>query len=158
MPSWLKNFLLLGAFLLLGSVYGPYLRGGGDDVTDATGGFVGKDLLVLADAAGGRAYSASSVEPLPMQEMSLAAFAEAGGRGSVLSGASMALSRRLWGVTGSSAKFYRLENLLLLLLAGLGLGNFVRRVLQPWTGADHGRAAARASRAKRSANPGSVSR
>lgn len=144
MPSWLKNLLLLGAILLLGSVYGPYLQVSGNPGSEATGGFLGKDLLVLADAAGGQAYSASSVEPLPMQEMSLAAFVDAGGRGSVLSGASMALSRRLWGVTDSSAKFYRLENLLLLILAGLGLGNFVRRLLQPWTGTDHGRAAARA--------------
>ncbi|MDG1499070.1 MAG: hypothetical protein P8N31_11820 [Planctomycetota bacterium] len=144
MPSWLNHLLLLGAFLLLGVVYGPYLRGAGSPNSEATGGFLGKDLLVLADAAGGRTYSASSVEPLPMQEMSLKAFVDAGGRGSVLSGASIALSRRLWGVTDSSAKFYRLENLLLLILAGLGLGNFVRRLLQPWTGTDHGRAAARA--------------
>ncbi|MFT4709087.1 MAG: hypothetical protein ACI9D0_000477 [Bacteroidia bacterium] len=144
MPSWLKNLLLLGAFLLLGAVYGPYLKGTGSPGSESTGGFLGKDLLVLADAAGGRAYSASAVEPLPMQEMSLEAFVDAGGRGSVLGGASMAFSRRLWGVTDSSAKFYRLENLLLLILAGLGLGNLVRRLLQPWTGTDHGRAAARA--------------
>ena len=142
MPSWLTNFLLCGAILLLGAVYAPYLRGA--DGEDGSGGFLGSDLIVLADAAGGRVISATQIEPVPLQEMSLEAFVDAGGRGSVLSGASMALSRRLWGVAESSAKFYRLENLLLLIVAGLGLGNLTRRLLLPWTGAEHGRAAARA--------------
>jgi hypothetical protein len=140
MPRWLKNLLILGAILLTGAVYAPYLSG--VDGEDGSGGFLGKDLIVLAEAAGGLEISAVQVEPVPLQEMSFEAFTNAGGRGSVLSGASMALSRRLWGVTESSAKFYRLENLLLLIAAGLGMGELARRLLIPWTGTEHGRAAA----------------
>jgi len=135
MPRWLKTLLILAAVLWAGVVYQPYLLG-----ADAESrGFVGDDLTVLVAAAG-----ADPDQVTALQDMSAAEYlAAAGPSGSYLGGASLALSRRLWQVTESSATLYRLENLLLLLALGLGLGQFVRRFLIPWTGLDHARAAAR---------------
>jgi hypothetical protein len=141
MPRWLKSLLLVLAFGWVVVVYAPYLRG----IGPGSGGFLGSDLTVLVEAAGGAETSRLNPEPVPLQDMGARAYLAAGGeRGSILTGASLAFSRRLWGVSESSATLYRLENLLLLLVAGLGLANFIRRLLLPWTGADHARAAARA--------------
>jgi len=141
MPRWLKGLLLTLAIGWVVVVYAPYLRG----IGPGSGGFLGGDLAVLVEAAGGAETSRVHPEPVPLQDMGPRAYLAAGGeRGSILTGASLAFSRRLWGVSESSATLYRLENLLLLLAAGLGLANFIRRLLFPWTGADHARAAARA--------------
>lgn len=141
MPRWLKGLLLTLAIVWVAVVYAPYLRG----IGPGTGGFLGGDLAVLAEASGGAEISRLHPEPVPLQDMGARAYLAAGGeRGSILTGASLAFSRRLWGVSESSATLYRLENLLLLLALGLGLANFTRRLLIPWTGADHARAAARA--------------
>lgn len=141
MPRWLKSLLLTLAFGWVVVVYAPYMRG----IGPGSGGFLGGDLKVLVEAAGGPETSRLHPEPVPLQDMGPRAYLAAGGeRGSILTGASLAFSRRLWGVSESSATLYRLENLLLLLAAGLGLANFIRRLLLPWTGADHARAAARA--------------
>ena len=135
MPRWLKALLLLAAVLWALVVYRPYLFG----TDEASRGFIGDDLSVLVSAAG-----QGDGQVLALQDMSAADYAHAAGpKGSFLGGASMALSRRLWAVSESSATFYRLENLLLLLAMGLGLGHLVRRLLVPWTGLDHARAAAR---------------
>ncbi len=141
MPRWLKGLLMTLALGWVVVVYAPYLRG----IGPGSGDFLGGDLAVLVDASGGPEVSRTHAEPVPLQDMGAQAYLAAGGeRGSLLTGASLALSRRLWGVAESSATFYRLENLILLLAAGLGLANFIRRLLLPWTGADHARAAARA--------------
>lgn len=141
MPRWLKSLLLVLAIGWSVVVYAPYLRG----IGPGSGGFLGGDLSVLVQASGGPEASRFQAEPVPLQDMGAPAYLAAGGeRGSILTGASLALSRRLWGVSESSATLYRLENLLLLLAAGLGLANFIRRLLIPWTGVDHARAAARA--------------
>ena len=135
MPRWLKTVLILAAVLWAGVVYRPYLFG-----ADAESrGFVGDDLIVLVDAAGSDPDQVTALQDMTAQEY----LAAAGPEGSYLGGASLALSRRLWQATESSATLYRLENLLLLLALGLGLGQFVRRLLIPWTGLDHARAAAR---------------
>ncbi|MDF1800717.1 MAG: hypothetical protein P1V81_16195 [Planctomycetota bacterium] len=141
MPRWLRTLLLVAAIAWIAATYAPYFGSEGG----SGGAFLGGDLALLTDAAGGAQLDRGQAEPVPLQEMAPATYANAGGpRGSVLTGASLALSRRLWGVAPSSAALYRIENLLLLLVAGLGLANFVRRLLLPWTGTDHARAAARA--------------
>lgn len=135
MPRWLKALLIVAALAWAVVVYRPYLLG-----TDADSrGFLGGDLETLVEAAG-----PGDAQLVALQDMSAADYVQAAGaEGSFLGGASLALSRRLWGVNPSSAFIYRLENLLLLVALGLGLGHFVRRLLVPWTGLDHARAAAR---------------
>ena len=113
MPRWLKSLLLALAIVWVAVVYAPYLRG----IGPGTGGFLAGDLAVLAEAAGGAEISRTHAEPVPLQDMGARAYLAAGGeRGSLLTGVSLALSRRLWGVSESSATLYRLENLLKSLL------------------------------------------
>lgn len=135
MPRWLKALLIVAAVLWAGVVYRPYLVG--SDVESR--GFLGDDLEVLVVAAGSEGAQVAALQDMDASDYLNAA----GPEGSYLGGASLALSRRLWQVSESSATLYRLENLLLLLAIGLGLGQFVRRLLLPWTGLDHARAAAR---------------
>ena len=62
-----------------------------------------------------------------------------------LGAASLALSDRMWRGDGTweggALAMLRAENLVLHLLAALGLGFFVRRLLEPWTSRDHAYAA-----------------
>jgi hypothetical protein len=126
-------------------------------------GFHGDDLALLARASGLASQAAvprpvdaaaaleSEPRPLasiaPIEVMQILGDDASGDVGSLLSGWSVALSLRLWGtgetVLGLPAAFaYRLENLVFLVVAALGLWLFLWRIFRPWVGAEQ---AARAS-------------
>ncbi len=126
----------------------------------AGAGFMGDDLGVLARAGGwhlpnlpsepdrhGRDYDLDRPARGPTDFKARQFLRIAGNEGSFLSGISLATSHWLYGATGerpfglSPALPYRVENLLLLLAAALGLWRFLRRLLLPWTGSEHARLA-----------------
>ncbi|MEZ5976812.1 MAG: hypothetical protein R3F34_01150 [Planctomycetota bacterium] len=132
----------------------------------ARSGFDGDDLDLLARASGHTARdrvaaaaadpSARPGRPIPLGELSplevmdFLGNEEGGDVGSLLSGYSVALSQRLYG-TGddgpfgvSSAVWYRVENLVWLVVAALGTWRFLWRIYRPWVGSDQ---ASRASSA-----------
>ena len=126
MHPWMRTtFTVLGLVVLAAFAYFPLLRAG----------FVASDYRVLVEVGGGGAEEtdgeASEAVPMPP-----------------LSGLSLSTSRWLWGMHDRGplglrpALFLRLENLGLLALAAVGLALFTRRLLLPWTGSEHSRAAA----------------
>ncbi len=128
MPVWFRRALLL---LILGGLaalaHGPVL------VAEASVG----DHGILA-----RAGLADSTAPAPLLELSTADLFRVDTVGDEpgwpLSGLSLAISRRLFGIGGLEGGKgpwpYRLQNLVLLALAAIGLHRFLRRLLQPWIG------------------------
>jgi len=144
LPVWIRRtglVVLFAAALLFAQ--GPTLRSG----------FVGEDYAVLA-RAGGHAVATGEEAPerTLLWQMGWADFCAVDGRdGSLLSGASVAVSERLWGgpdesrMGVASSVLHRFENLLWLLAAAIGLRAFLRRLLLPWTGSEQAIAAARAS-------------
>ena len=142
MPRWLA--WTLGALFVLAlglHAHGPLFlpRGPGQ-------GFSASDLRAL--------LAAGEVGGLDTAEGSGAAFFGAGARGFAagehglrpLGAASLALSTALWSDGGAlgaaSPRPFRVENLLWYLLAAAGAGVFLRRLVSPWLGDEHGRAAA----------------
>ncbi len=123
-------FLLYGLLLVL-AAYAPL----------AAARLVGEDWAVLARIA-----------PVPGSEAPLLSASADASRAAVdrpLATLSLQLSARVLAPAGgwSSGEAWRLraENLCLLLIAGLGVHRFVRRGLQPWTGAEQANAAGRAA-------------
>ena len=110
----------------------------------ARAGFTGGDFRLLAVSEG---------PPWTQDAAHLAQI----GDGSLPAGASLSLSGALWGAgpvrdaagvaDAGAARGWRLENLALLLLAAAGLMPFVERLLLPWVGGSHARAAALAAAA-----------
>ena len=124
----LKHVLVaLVAFLSLAFAYSPLLRAG----------------LVASDYA-------ALIEGRPLSDEAFVA--EDGGAWAPkpLARASYALSRSAWGMPAvdggrAVAVALRVENLVLLVVAAVGLGAFLRRLLLPWTGNDPALGAARAA-------------
>ncbi|MFT5286054.1 MAG: hypothetical protein ACI8TQ_002222 [Planctomycetota bacterium] len=148
MPAWLRRLLtILGLCALVALAYGPVVRAGID--ADDHG------LLVRAGAPVGQSSAViNALEPVgPPPLTSLTPgdlFAVEGGEGWFLSGLSLAVSRRLWGLPGADGVVpigYRLENLFLLGLCAVGLHRFLRRMLMPWLGSEQAAAASRTAAA-----------
>ena len=112
-------------------------------------------MLVRAGAPAGESASALDAvaprTPPPLTSLSLGdLFAVEGGEGWFLSGLSLAVSRRVWGLPGAEGVIpagYRLENLLLLGLCAVGLHRLLRRMLMPWLGSEQAAAASRTAAA-----------
>ncbi len=127
LPPWGRRAAVVAALALLVAVAYAPLR-------DA--GFVGADWRILVAASG-----ASGADLLDARTL----FELGGPGGSILTGAWTAASRQVWGVEGEGAAAalpYRLENLAMLLAGAAGIALFLRRLLLPWTGSEHARAAA----------------
>ena len=148
MPAWLRRTLtLLGLCVLAALAHGPVV-GAGFDADD-------HGMLVRSGArAGDSAGALSALEPsTPPPLTSLTPrdlFAVEGGEGWFLSGLSLAVSRRVWGLPGSDGEVpwgYRLENLFLLGLCAVGLHRLLRRMLMPWLGSEQAAAASRTAAA-----------
>lgn len=144
LPVWIRRTGLVLLFVAgLFFAQGPVLRSG----------FVGEDYAVLARAAGHAAVAEDGArERTLLWQMGWADFCAVDGRdGSLLSGVSLAISERLWGgpdewrLSLPSSVLHRLESLVWLLAAALGLRAFLHRLLLPWTGSEQAVAAARAS-------------
>ena len=134
MPTWLRHVgsALLVA-LLLAYAHSP----------TALSGFVGEDYatIVAAERIAGPASGRGDTGRLE------ALFSVPGVDGHPVAAASLVLSDVLWSPAAGgplALLMPRLENLLLLCLAAWVIGRFVRRLLWPWVGTDHGRAAGRA--------------
>jgi hypothetical protein len=135
-PLW-RTLLFAAGLLWLGTAYGPLF----------TAGFHGHDLELLVRAGGwqpqGEGFGPRAVSDFaPIEVLAVVGDDLRGDVGSLLSGLWLILSLRLWGAVDGqslglpSAFFYRFENLALLLVAGLGLWRFLRRLFAPWVGAD----------------------
>jgi hypothetical protein len=123
----------------------------------ARAGFVGSDLPSLVHASRIAWPHASAGES--EAEFDWLRLTDGGVR--PLAAASLALSSRLWSESGtwvpSAAVWLRLENLILLLLAGWMIGRTVQRALVPWYGSEVARSASWASAMILAAHPLSVS-
>ena len=141
MPGVLKRiFTVCAIVLLVAYAYAP--------LVDAE--FVGEDFPVLIDAGRiawpeMRPIVDGAVPSLRVADL----FGVHGTDERPLAAISLALSSRLWSDggawTGSEAVWLRGENLLMLCIAALALARLVRRLLLPWTGSEHARAAGRAA-------------
>ncbi len=153
MPGVLKRIFTTFAILfLVAFAYAP--------LVDAE--FVGEDFPVLIDA--GR-IAWPEMRPLedgvaPDFEIE-DLFGVHGTDERPLAAISLAISSRLWSDkgawSGSEAVWLRAENLFLLVIAALALVRLVRRLLLPWTGSEHARAAGRAAAAVFLVHPLSLS-
>lgn len=135
MPTWLRHVgsALLVA-LLLAYAHSPA----------ALSGFVGEDYatIVAVERIAGPGSVRGGTGRLE------ALFSVPGVAGHPVAAASLVLSAVLWSPAAGgplALLMPRLENLLLLCLAAWVIGRFVRRLLWPWVGTDHGRAAGRAA-------------
>ena len=135
MPRWLPRLLwILLSLALAAFAYGP-LKGAGP---------VGEDFQVLHDASR-IAWPAEGESP------GLSGLLEVHGQDErPLAALSLVVTSRVWTDGGEwtpGAVFsLRLENLLLLLLAAIGISRFLRRMLEPWSGREQARAASHAAR------------
>ncbi|QDU67770.1 hypothetical protein [Engelhardtia mirabilis] len=124
--------------LWLGTAYSPLF----------SAGFHGHDMELLV-RAGGWSVDAEGVpgpraiaDFAPIEVLAVVGDDTRGDVGSLLSGLWLLTSLRLWGALDGravglpSAFFYRIENLALLLIASWGLWRFLRRLFQPWVGAE----------------------
>jgi hypothetical protein len=138
-----RALLLLALLAFCALAYAPLARAG----------FVGDDLPILVHA------SRLAWPATPGAEFEWSSLLEGGAR--PLAAASLALSSRLWSDAGtwdpSAAAWLRLENLILLLLAGWMIGRTVQRALVPWYGSEVARSASWASAMILAAHPLSVS-
>jgi hypothetical protein len=156
MSVWLRRALSLLALVgLVALAHGSILRAG----------FLAPDQEILVRASGPIAtgaqadvgHSASPDGPDGTGELAplwtltpRELFAVQRDGGWLVSGLSLAASRRLWGLPGADGRAplgYRLENLALLALCAVGLHRFLRRMLMPWIGTDQTAAASRAAAA-----------
>lgn len=141
MPSTLKRlFTSIAIVLLVAFAYEP--------LVDAE--FVGEDFPVLIDA--GR-IAWPEKRPLvddQIPRLTTEDLYEVHGTGEhPLAALSLALSSRVWSDrgtwSGDEAVWLRAENLLYLCIAALALARLVRRLLLPWTGSEHARAAGKSA-------------
>lgn len=145
LPDWLRRALLFLALCALALLaHGRLLAAG----------LLPHDHLVLARAGEGPGASDDPAQPSPLLALRTADLLRVDARGDEpgwpLSGLSLALSRRLYGLpdeSGAAPVGYRLENLLLLALAAVGLHRFLRRFLMPWVGSEQAADAARTAAA-----------
>jgi len=135
MPRWLPRLLwILLSLALAAFAYGP-LKGAGP---------VGEDFQVLDDVSR-IAWPAEGEGP------GLSGLLEVHGQDErPLAALSLIITSRVWtdgGAWTPGAVFsLRLENLLLLLLAAIGISRFLRRMLEPWSGREQARAVSHAAR------------
>ncbi len=144
MPSWPRRLLLAASVALaLACSYGPLL----------SAGFCGADYAALQRAGVDPERHADTSGLVPLWELNGSdLYRLEGEEGSLLAGLSLARSVRLWtrvpwerwsGIHPAAG--YRAENLLLAIVGAIGLGLLVARLLRPWSGREHARAAARAT-------------
>ena len=135
MPRWIHRlFWILLSLALAAFAYGP-LKGAGP---------VGEDFQVLDDVSR-IAWPAEGEGP------GLSGLLEVHGQDErPLAALSLIIASRVWtdgGAWTPGAVFsLRLENLLLLLLAAIGISRFLRRMLEPWSGREQARAVSHAAR------------
>ncbi|MCZ6596918.1 MAG: hypothetical protein O7B99_04700 [Planctomycetota bacterium] len=119
---------LIGVLTLAAFAYAPIFESG----------FQAEDLRLLV-----RASTGGDAEPVPLGSLVLDDLYAIDGEGSLLGNLTLAVHARVWSWSepGASARPFRVEGIVLLLLAAGGLGLFVRRLLLPWTGSEHASAA-----------------
>ncbi|HUR28507.1 MAG TPA: hypothetical protein VM509_09995, partial [Planctomycetota bacterium] len=136
MSRWLAWTLgALFALALVLHAHGPLLR-----VADQPGkGFSESDLRALLSVEPCLEDGTPALDPAPYLE------ARAAGQ-HPLGAVSLTISSALWsdgGALGAASPTpWRIENLLLLIVAAAGAGVFLRRLALPWLGDEHARAAA----------------
>lgn len=153
MPGVLKRIFTTFAILfLVAFAYAPLVEAE----------FVGEDFPVLIDAGRIAWPEMRPLESGLTPEFELADLYHVHGTDKrPLAALSLAISSRLWSDggswTGGEAVWLRAENLFFLCIAALALCRVVRRLLLPWTGSEHARAAGKATAAVFLVHPLSLS-
>lgn len=156
--AWALGALFVLALFL--HAHGPLFESApGAGATSASGaagtgapgaGFSESDARALLASCAAGERSLEALDPRPWFEIAADGLAPLGA-------ASLALSANLWSdgaALGAAGPVpFRAENLLLLALAAAGAGVFLRRLIAPWVGDDHARAAAWATAVTISVHP-----
>ncbi len=135
MPRWLAWTLgALFAFALVLHAHGPLFKN-----SSPGAGFSGSDMRALISVGDCLEHGRPRLAPEPYFKAS-----ESGQH--PIGALSLAISSALWSHGGAfgaaSPTPMRAENLILLLIAAAGAGVFLRRLVLPWLGDEHARAAA----------------